>query len=196
MKHLFALAISLCLSGTASADPVAARAAEMRRAYAAWAQVQKIPTPQIVILHKGQITGSTPADTAPIELASLSKAITAVCVASLIDEGRWSAQTTSAEVLGFGHEGITIAKLLNHTAGLSPDSTQSLTEMWSTSTVPRKRIVAETALNRARKGAGNFQYNNENYGILGEMIEVALGQPYATACHRRALAPAGVSTAR
>jgi CubicO group peptidase (beta-lactamase class C family) len=195
MKRALFAALWVLFAFDAAAEPVAERAVKMRNAFDNWAQAQGVETPDIAILHKGELVSASRNADSPVEMASLSKAVTAICAASLIEEGRWSAQTTSAEVLGFGHEGITVAQLMSHTAGLFPDSTQTLTPMWITSNLPRKRIVAETALNRRRVGLGEFQYNNENYGVLGEMIEAALGEAYAQACLARALSPAGVTTA-
>jgi CubicO group peptidase (beta-lactamase class C family) len=195
MKRILLAVLFASFAFDATAETVSDRAMKIRAAFNDWAQVYKIETADIVVLHKGEVAAASPNADAPVEMASLSKAVTAICAASLIEEGRWSAQTTSTEVLGFGHEGITVAQLIGHTAGLYPDSTQALMPMWVTSNYPRKRSVTETALNRRREGAGNFQYNNENYGVLGEMIEVALGEPYAQVCRARALVPAGIITA-
>jgi len=53
-------------------------------------------TDQFVALHEGAVVGAPLSPDRPVDLASLSKAITAVCAAQLIEEGVWSAQTTSA----------------------------------------------------------------------------------------------------
>lgn len=196
MKRILIAALAAVFASAATADPVAEKASGLHHAFDTWAQENDVRNSDLVVMYKGARVGIADAAQTPVELASLSKAITAVCAASLIDEGIWSAQTTSAQVLGFGHEGITVAQLITHSAGLTPDSTQALTPLWITSNVSRKRIVAETALNRRRDGIGTYRYNNENYGILGEMIEVALGIPYAQACQTRTLDPAGVTTAR
>ncbi|WP_299412012.1 serine hydrolase domain-containing protein [uncultured Sulfitobacter sp.] len=195
MKSLLIAALWALFVGAATAQP-ADTAVGLQAAFDRWSQAHQIPTPGLVVMHKGAVVSASRNADTPVEMASLSKAITAVCAASLIDEGLWNAQTTSAEVLGFGHDGITVADLIGHHSGLMPDSTQGLTAMWVTSTVPRKRIVTETALNRRRDGAGTYQYNNENYAVLGEMIEVALGVSYEQACQQRALDPAGVQGAR
>lgn len=196
MKRILLAGLFALLTSGVVAQPVADMAVALETAFDRWASAEKIKNPGFVVMHRGTIVG-TPRDAQrPVELASLSKAITAVCAATLIDEGIWSAKTTSAQVLGFGHEGITVAQLITHSSGVFPDSTQILMSLWMTSTVPRKRIVAELALNRRREAAGHFRYNNENYGILGEMIEAALGEPYEQVCMNRALEPAGVTTAR
>lgn len=194
MKQILIAALSVFFTTAAAAQPVGETATALQFAFDTWASVHSIPNSDIVILHHGKVVGPSRSDD-PVEIASLSKAITAVCAATLIDDGIWTAQTTSEQVLGYGHEGITVAQLITHSAGISPDSTQGLMPMWLTSTVARKLIVTETALNRSRDGTGSFGYNNENYAILGEMIEVALDEPYEQACQSRALVPAGVTTA-
>lgn len=195
MKFVFFFVLQALLAASVAADTVAQTASDARTAFEDWAQANKVGSPGFVILHNGVVVGAPLNADAPAEMASLSKAVTAVCAATLIDEGIWKAETTSAQVLGFGHDNVTVAALITHSAGLTPDSTQDLTPLWVTSNVPRKRIVSEVALNRPRAGAGTFSYNNENYGILGEMIEVALDTPYAEACAARALAPAGIRSA-
>ncbi|QUJ77079.1 beta-lactamase family protein [Sulfitobacter albidus] len=187
LAALQALTASAALSDTPQALADAARA---------WAEDYDVPGLAIAVTERGVVQPTDADSTRRVDMASLSKAITAVCAGTLIDEGMWSARTTSAAVLGFGHEGITVADLITHSAGLMPDSTQRLTPLWMTSAAPRKRIVTEVALNRARDGAGRYQYNNENYAILGEMIETALATPYEDACRLRALDPAGVRDAR
>lgn len=194
MKHILIAAFPMFMATAATAQSEGETVTALQSAFEAWASDHNIPSSDIVILHHGEVVGPSRSDE-PVEIASLSKAITAVCAAPLIDDGIWTAQTTSAQVLGYGHEGITVAQLITHSAGISPDSTQGLMPMWLTSGVARKRIVSETALNRQREDTGNFGYNNENYAILGEMIEVALGEPYENACLTRALEPAGVTTA-
>ncbi|MEL7090756.1 MAG: serine hydrolase domain-containing protein [Pseudomonadota bacterium] len=126
------------------------------------------------------------------EMASLSKAITATCAMTLVEEGRWTLETTAADVLGTGD--VTLGALITHTAGLWPDATQGLRE----SVLPLARSRAPRrggqALARGVDGerAGAFWYNNENYAVLGDMIAAETGQSYEDACRARVLAPAGV----
>lgn len=129
---------------------------------------------------------------APVELASLSKAITGVCVFTLLQDGIWTAKTTSAEVLGQGPKGITVAQLLTHTSGIGPDGTQSIMPGWLGNKRDTAQDVATLALRREQQSGsvGRFFYNNENYAILGVMLEAELGN-YEAGCRTRVLAPAG-----
>lgn len=134
----------------------------------------------------------------PVELASLSKAITALCAAQLIQSKAWTPATTSAEVLGYGAPGVSVAALLNHSSGIAPDQTQTLMPLWLDSDVDRSDQAARVALTRdAQLGSfGEYGYSNENYAILGAMIAAETQQPYAAYCAEAVLAPAGVTTAR
>jgi len=190
------LSITVILAQLASpgfAQPVVQTAKALEAAFGFWAADHNIPNSAIVVMHDGETVGSSGDIDAVVEIASLSKAITAVCAASLITDGTWDADTTSSDVLGYGHDGITVSQLITHTSGLGPDRTQTLMPLWVNSPESRKSIVTELALNKPQQTNGQFNYNNENYAVLGQMIEVALGEPYQSACSERALKPADVT---
>lgn len=140
--------------------------------------------------------GMEPAE--PVEFASLAKAITAACVAELIAQGVWQEDTTSRDVLGYGMQGVSLAGLLTHSAGLGPDRTQKT--MWMRLFQPDapQDWAARSALERDKQtqSPGSYSYNNENYAILGAMIAAQSGQNYQDYCTQAVLAPAGVDTAR
>ena len=145
----------------------------------------------------GEIAIGMAPDT-PVELASLSKAITALCAAGMIVDGTWQTSTTSAEVLGYGPEGLTVGALMTHSAGLGPDQTQGAMQRWLDRRKDRADVAAEKALNRAEQTAerGSYSYNNENYAVLASMISARTGQPHTRFCQKTVLDRAGVSTAR
>ncbi|MEO0937351.1 MAG: serine hydrolase domain-containing protein [Pseudomonadota bacterium] len=122
------------------------------------------------------------------EMASLSKAITATCALTLVEEGRWSLQTTPV-----GFPGITLEALITHSAGLWPDATQGVRA--SVLPIARARAPQRGAEALARgvdaERAGQFWYNNENYAVLGDMIAAETGQSYEDACRARVLEAAG-----
>lgn len=134
-----------------------------------------------------------PADQA-VELASLSKAITAICTATLVDEGVLSwADPVSDYVDGF--KDITIADLVTHQSGVVLDATQTYMSAWLGD--PQHRapdVVAEMRKRGAPTGPqGNYAYSNDNYALLALVIEAAAQQSYQDTCQTRALAPAGVT---
>ncbi|KEJ90314.1 serine hydrolase domain-containing protein [Sulfitobacter donghicola] len=192
--RLVSITAILALFATAGfAQPVVQTAKALETAFGFWASDNKIPNPTMVVMHQGEIVGSSGEIDTVVEIASLSKAITAVCAASLVSDGTWAADTTSADVLGYGPDGITVAQLITHTSGIGSDRTQTLMPLWVDSAEPRKTIATELALSQPLQGKGQFNYNNENYAILGQMIEVAVGARYQAVCSQRALTPAGVS---
>ena len=179
------------------AAPKAAGAA-LEAAFRGWLDGVGADTAVLSVFHNGaevHSTGIGMAPDTPVEIASLSKAITAVCAATLITERIWTAQTTSKSVLGYGPGDITVAQLLTQSAGIGPDQTQALMLLWINDPSPREGLAAKLALQRRDRGGavGAHLYNNENYAILGAMIAQETGQSVAEACQARALAPADVT---
>jgi len=129
---------------------------------------------------------------AAIEIASLSKAITALCAHRLVAEGRLSWSDDVADHLGQGPS-VTLAELVTHTGGLTPDSTQYGMPVWLDD--PKLRGQDVLGLIAVRDGyrgpRGAFSYNNENYALLGLAIQVASDAPYFETCHDLVLEPAG-----
>ena len=129
------------------------------------------------------------------DLASLSKAVTAVCIAALVDEGRLYYDNSAREVLGLPEAApVTIAALLSHATGLHSDYTQGPMTFWKGNPTPRWAEITPRALDPARlsPGEAGYYYSNENYAVLGTVIEKVTGQSYETACRERVLVPAGI----
>ena len=134
---------------------------------------------------------------APVELASLSKAVTALCAAQLIRKGRWTVGTQTDTYFSYFHEPLSVAELMTHAGGLAPDETQDRMADWLDQPGDRSMAATRNALSRGKQRgvAGKFQYNNENYAILAAMIAIETGEPYVSFCHRNVLEPAGVTSA-
>lgn len=134
-----------------------------------------------------------PADE-PVGLASLSKAITAVCMAQLVREGavRWS-DPVSRHVPGFDR--VVVADLITHQGGIVEDATQRYMGVWLDDPHHRSAEIVEQMRKRGAPTGprGIYAYSNDNYALAAQVIEVVSGQSYAEACHARALDPAGVS---
>ena len=153
-----------------------------------------IPQSALVLGYRGKIVfadgiGRT-ADT-PADVASLSKAFTAMCISRLVSSGKLKTATTLGQVFGPNLEGlglnapqnasITVAQLLTHASGIRPDRTQNggMRAYYGQSR-SRDVEVAQKALSARTQGAGKFFYNNENYAVLGAVIEkVARSAPYS-----------------
>src|SRR5262245_28095887 len=108
------------------------------KAFRDWLGANRIAKASLVVMRDGAVIGRFGfGDRGPdtvVPVASLSKAITAVCIASLVDSGRLAYGDPLAKGLGkflaFAHprdvraRSITIEHLLRHQSGLEHDATQ------------------------------------------------------------------------
>lgn len=186
MWRIIALAVLLFEPGRAFADPL--------EDFARWTREVGVRDSAIVLMQDGRRTGSRGADV-PFDLASNSKAITALCLRSLVAEGlvRWDMSLT--EALGRPAPPATLAEVMTHTSGIAPDSTQFGLRSWTKNPTPRHDEITSRVLKRSKQAGtrGRYKYNNENYAILGSVIERATGERYTQVCHKRVLRPAGVT---
>lgn len=167
-------------------------AAIAKLAWRDWVVTQDAAPATFAILQNGELLGEAGIDIspdAPRPVASLSKAILAACVDSLVADGTLDWVATTDDVLGGAAGGPTVAELLNHSSGIAPDETQGDAALAS-ATGDQTTVVAERALARPRGVPGEFFYNNENYAILGTMVSAVSGMPYVETCRARVLDPA------
>ena len=191
----FGLAFAVALApALGEADPLAA----VEHAFSEWLEFHS-GQGRIAFFEQGALSRRVdlglPVD-APVDLASLSKAITGVCVSELVASGEMTWEDRFDVLYGSGPS-VTIGQLLTHSGGLGPDGTQRAMALWFDTDESRMDDVLQLMnLRGGQTGvAGEFAYNNENYALLGLAIEAATAEPYAEACQRLALAPAGVSAA-
>jgi CubicO group peptidase (beta-lactamase class C family) len=189
MKRLLAL-----LFGVWSGAPLAASGPG--EVFDIWAQAEGAEVTAIAVLENGDATFTRDADTT-FDLASNSKAITALCILTLVEDGTLGWDTTLTDALDQEAPPATLADLVTHSAGINRDSTQLRMGFWLNEDQPRHTHVTEIVLNRSsqRGTRGEFRYSNENYALLGRIVEMATGQSYEDACRTRVLEPAGVSGA-
>lgn len=204
MKHLcFAFITALLLPLPANAGTQLERIAAQ---WKAWAESAGVKTSTISVTKGGKIVMSdglnTDAQTV-MAFASLSKAITAACTKHAVDAGLLAYGDTvgtlldGAVVIAPANQDIIVAQLLSHGSGIGPDKTQGAMQRWKGSDKIKHQAAAETALGRETQKTNRdaYSYNNENYAILGRIIEVATGQGYEAYCTQAVLAPHGVTTA-
>lgn len=168
---------------TAPIPPAQARAERMAEAFLAWAEEAGVPGAEIAVARNGDRVLSRSAEGVPGAvrvLGSLGKSVTAQCVAGLVEARRLRWESTLGQLLGWSGPGaeITVAGLITQTAGLRDDRTQEAMPLWfdgqgNWHAVARWGVVP---------GEQGFRYNNENYSILGSVIEAVTGQSYAVAC--------------
>lgn len=176
------------------------------QAWEGWVTAQGDPNTILAVARAGELVHEdargVDLDVADhVGLASNSKAITAACIASLVREGAVRWDTTLREIDGLdvpsgASADISIGALMAQTSGLDRDSTQLRMNFWLNETEPRHADVSERALARGptTEATGSYFYTNENYAILGRVIELVEGD-YTEACSDRVLAPAGADGA-
>lgn len=180
------------LLGFGAAPPVVA--SDPVAYFQSWAHKAGADTALMQVMRNGVAAEALMPDT-PHDLASNSKVVTALCVLALVDEGTLAWDMTLTDALGQDAPSGTVAELVTHSAGIGWDSTQLRMGFWLNEVEPRHAHVTDIVLNRGRQRGtrGKFVYNNENYALLGRIIEQATGETYADACRARVFDPAGVS---
>jgi CubicO group peptidase (beta-lactamase class C family) len=147
-----------------------------------------------------------------VPIWSLSKAITALCVASLIGDKRLRLDdpiglylapvfTRFGEPVDEGLKRVTVAQLLSHRGGIpravddnmfAPGLVRLLREHQSSLITVEMLMPGILKARLVRDPGGAFEYTNMGYLLLGQMIEVLDGRPYEEACTRRVLAQSGI----
>ena len=155
-------------------------------------------------MHRASLERAT---TASVPVASLSKAITGICMDIVLQEqglgwytslGDIALQMSAVRVTPQPwNEDITLASLANHTSGLAPDLTQgTMGSVLHGALGLHRRIASEALREENMQGTPReFFYNNTNYAVLGVAIEALTGQSYAEACMDRVVTPAGITDA-
>lgn len=208
LRLLVGLAVLLVLAcpgaRAAGASPDAVAADPAVRAFRAWAAAWKVPAAALSVRRAGAVVaeasvGFRTART-PVLVGSLSKAVTGVCVAKLVDGGRLSYAARLGGLLPAffarhpglpaGARTITVGELLTHASGIAFDPTQVPGEAIDPTRKADAAILA-AALSQPLK-AKRFAYNNANYAALAMVVEAVTGEDYGRHCARTVLAAAGV----
>jgi CubicO group peptidase (beta-lactamase class C family) len=180
-------------------------------AFRAWTTRWNVPNAALVVMQGDQVVGSaargsyTPA--VPVPLASLSKAVTAVCIARLVDQGRLSFDDRLGDLLPAllaanpprdpRVRAITVGQLITHTSGLGADLALDRAALAQAATGSARAALLRRALTAPMHAAPGraFRYGNAAYLLLGLVIEARTGQSYEAACRSRVLAPLGITRA-
>lgn len=135
------------------------------------------------------------------EIASMTKAMTAIVVMQLVQEGRLRLDGKVSDYLPYypaepGRR-ITVEQLLSHTSGLQQDigfiddpiAAAINADMLSNDSLVR--LIARRPL-RFEPGT-SYGYSSDAYAVLGAIIEHVTGRPYWDALRERVLERAGMS---
>jgi CubicO group peptidase (beta-lactamase class C family) len=136
----------------------------------------------------------------PVQIASLSKAVTAVCIAHLIDEGKLSftaplgmvlAQTFKklGEPVDARFKAITIEQLLKHRSGLPREPVRVGDPPRDMAGTFSKVLLTHLETEPGTK----MSYSNIGYLTLGIVTVAVTGNNYESYCKRVALEPLKVS---
>jgi CubicO group peptidase (beta-lactamase class C family) len=181
-------------------------------AFKNWATTNSVTNASIWVqttqdgVYDADAIGSWRIDTiAPI--ASTSKAITAMCMLTLLDSNRLNLESTVQVLLPtftssileqfrFNAASVRIEHLLRHTSGFALDPTQQNFVTGAADSEP-DQWFARQAFNSGLSGIGTtYMYNNVNYAILGMVIKAVTGESYESYCKRTVLTPFGAPNAR
>lgn len=209
MRLPLALLVLLLASGTTAqpAAPVAERTARLDSALAAlhadglFDGALAISDSAGAVVYRyaaGTYAGEPVTTRTPYALASVSKAMTAAAVLSLVADGLVDLNAPAGRYLDpWPYPDVTVRMLIDQTAGLHlltaltahADTTRPVT------TADLLAVVAEHRPGTVHPPGTAFDYDNANYEAAAAVIEAASGRPYAEAVRTRVLQPAGMADA-
>ncbi len=124
-------------------------------------------------------------------IASISKAITAVAVMRLVEQGEVSLEaplSTWFPAASLSYDRVTVHHLLSHRSGLPSE--------YAADGVSNRDSAARAIFRLAPvKPMGEFFYSNDGYSLLAMLIERVTGDRFEDFVRREVFAPAGMSTA-
>jgi CubicO group peptidase (beta-lactamase class C family) len=219
-RPLIGAALAACvLAAPAGAEPTTVDAFD--QVFRDWMRRHNVQRGVLAVSYANRLAlvkgygGLDPAQ--PLPLASLAKAITGACVATLVRDKKLAFDAKLGDVLGpfFKHHGepadprvraITVEQLLAHRSGFSrkanPDPASGvalvahLREYGSSEghvTAATKRALTYRL---ARDPGKTYEYVNVNYLLLGTVVEQVTGREYEAYCRDALLRPLGVTTGR
>jgi CubicO group peptidase (beta-lactamase class C family) len=149
----------------------------------------------------GDDTPFLPTDT--IHLGSDTKAMTAILIGQLIDQGQLTFDTPMRDIfpdladkMDPGKAAVTVRQLLNHNAGFPHDldwralqrTRQSLVEQ-------RKQAVEEALTTPPATPIGSYSYSNVSFVMLGAIVEAKTGKSWEDVIKQQIFEPLHMTTA-
>lgn len=170
---------------------------------------RKVPGLAIAVVSRGRIVFSKAYGTASVELkapmteqsvfllASITKTFTAVGIFQLAREGKVDLDAPIDRYLAPVPEAwrtITVRQLLTHTAGLR-DRFEATTDgrLYMEYTTRQMRAAAEATPVSGQPGE-KFQYSDQGFFLLGQILEKVSGKTYRQYLNERMFAPAGMTS--
>ena len=134
----------------------------------------------------------------PFLTGSISKSFTALAVMQLVEAGKVNLDARLSDYLG-GFSGrpagvITIRQLLSHTSGFSTwQGNTAFAQRTQGKDALADRVEQLEAVTPAYKPGARWEYSNDNYQILGRVIEVVSGETYQVYVATHILQPLGMT---
>jgi CubicO group peptidase (beta-lactamase class C family) len=189
----------------------------IEQAWRTWMATHDRSTGGLAVIHGGrparEAAMGREAVGAPVPVASLSKAVTGVCIAGLIERGRLSFDTPLSQALArtLARVGqpkdrrllsVTIGQLLSHRAGFGDklDAANGPLGGYLIDHTARRTafdVQLKWVMSRELPLAPGtrYAYSNAAYLILGAVIEEASGRDYEGYCREAVLLPLGARDA-
>lgn len=173
-------------------------------ATAASIEAQGSPESLVATFRDGRITAtksvgsdeSLDADS-PFYLGSLSKSLTGVTVARLIDDKQLRLDAPVRTYLPWfrtqsgAYDRITVRHLLNQTSGLP--TWAGMVDLHQPDTPLERRVRALRSVDLESAPGSEFHYSNKNFATLALVVEAVTGRSYADVLRREVLTPLGMT---
>ncbi|MFT5066255.1 MAG: CubicO group peptidase (beta-lactamase class C family) [Reinekea sp.] len=139
-------------------------------------------------------------------MASLSKAITGMCLNQILLHSAYSWDSTLADLapelikMNFTPApqmaNLTLSQIATHTSGLPKELEYGKMSTRNVNLSSQPTMARAALKEPANFGPrGSYRYSNANYAILGFLIEAMTGEPYADYCKANILTPAAATQA-
>ena len=178
-------------------DEVTKRAEKLIDGWVAWLKKHEVSEAAIAVSYKGKTIaefgfGREVTDIAPV--ASVTKAITGVCMTKLVENGSVRLSDSLESIVPELKTDATVSSLLTQAAGFTRDITQR-PDKYIGRDKEYQEWVARKEIEKGfdQNSVGKFHYNNSNYAMLGAIIRKVTGKSYEAACRELVFEPIGVS---
>jgi|GEM_PF-653942 len=206
---------------TQSAKPIASDlAADAQIAALLQSEIKtyKLPAMAAAVVKDGRLIGSAavgvrkmkdPTEVTiddPFHLGTNTKALTATLIGCMVDQGKLRWESTIAETLGReipgihpDFAGVTVDQLLHHRSGLlarGPSEVWNAAQRAKGTASAQRALYVEAMLTAVpAKRAGEYQYSNAGYAVLGMIAETVGGKPYEQLMQEQIFMPLGIPSA-
>lgn len=133
-------------------------------------------------------------------IASLTKQFTAVLTLQLIEEGRFTLETTISELLPWfpaeSAQRLRIRDLLTHRAGLTEPPAQAYYDPLPTTATAREFVEAHATGPLSFEPGAQFQYGNSEYHVLEAILVEVTGKSFEVLLEERITKPLAMTSTR